>query len=212
MIHKLQDDVQFFNSFKIMVRKVNFEENLNNNLNTLLQKIMSNQVLSANKPNYERETYYVSDNDIITRLNFIFFFVNSIEGLPSPHIETEEYSFIGRKYQIPKHQTVEHELRFTFIELEGLYIYRLFTTYLLQIFDYYNGYLKLNDRTQYTFDLSVYGQYKDTFYGQDVDQYFTINFYNVFPVNVNFGNELQFNNTSYVTTTVTFRYDYYEQI
>jgi len=113
--------------------------------------------------------YYVNNNDILTRLNFIFLFVNNIEGLPSPRIEIDEYNFIGRKYQIPKHQTEERELTFTFIELEGLFIYRLFTTYLLQIFDYYNGYLKLNDRSQYTFDLSVYGQYRDTFYGHDVD-------------------------------------------
>jgi hypothetical protein len=95
--------------------------------------------------------------------------VSNIEGLPSPRIETEEYNFIGRKYQIPKYLTVERELTFTFLELEGLYIYQLFTTYLLQIFDYSNGYLKLNDRNQYTFDLSIYGQYRDTFYGNDVD-------------------------------------------
>jgi len=95
--------------------------------------------------------------------------VSNIDGIPSPTIETDEYTFTGRKYQIPKNLTEERELTFTFIELEGLFIYRLFTTYLLQIFDYYNGYLKLNDRSQYTFDLSVYGQYRDTFYGQDYD-------------------------------------------
>jgi len=34
----------------------------------------------------------------------------------------------------------------------------------------------------------------------------------MFPVSVKFGNELQLDNTSYATTTVTFKYDYYEQI
>lgn len=212
MIQKLQDNVQFFNTFKVMVNNVNFDNSLSNSLKSLLQKIIKNQVPSENKSEYKYVTQYVDSSDFITQLNFIFLFTSNIDGLPSPHIETEEYDFINRKFQIPTYQSVERELTFTFIELEGLLIYQLFTTYLLQIFDYYNGYLKLNDRSQYTFDLSVYGQYKDTFFGNDVDQYLIINFYNVFPVSVKFGSELQLDNTSYATTTVTFKYDYYEQI
>lgn len=212
MIQRLQDNVQFFNTFKIIVNGVNFDQSLSTSLGSILQKIINNQILPGYKSENKYISHYFVDHSINTQLNFIFFFVSNIDGLPSPHVKTEEYGFINKKYQIPTHQTVERELTFTFIELEGLLIYQLFTTYLLQIFDYYNGYLKLNDRSQYTFNLSVYEQYIDTYREPAPNQYFIINFYNMFPVSVKFGNELQLDNTSYATTTVTFKYDYYEQI